>query len=287
MFNHNHNNGSPHPQNNRGGRAPDVRAHNGNSQYPSNNNSNRGGGGGGSDAGLQMLPIHHSPATPRYGGNGQHNVNTVSPLDRSATRTLGLSNNNSGNLRPLPPNPVEEAQIMRQRSQGQIYPTTGVQNVSFAATQAPPMPMQMPIPISMPAQHTPPHSNGGYNFANPNQGFGSHSNMTPPASYPYFAPQNNSPTLHYGPAPIRQARRYKTTKKVTLTEGNLVLDCPVPTKLLDLLPKKDEDEFTSMRYTAVTCDPNDFSHQNYTLRPKMLNRETELFIVMTMYNVSV
>ncbi|KAF9298668.1 Chitin synthase, class 1 [Linnemannia elongata] len=172
---------------------------------------------------------------------------------------------------------------MRQRSQGQIYPTAGVQNVSFATTQAPPMPMQMPIPISMPAQHTPPHPNGGYNFANPNQGFGSHSNMTPPA-YPYFAPQNSSPTLHFGPAPIRQARRYKTTKKVTLTEGNLVLDCPVPTKLLDLLPKKDEDEFTSMRYTAVTCDPNDFSHQNYTLRPKILNRQTELFIVMTMYN---
>ena len=85
---------------------------------------------------------------------------------------------------------------------------------------------------------------------------------------------------------MRQARRYKTTKKVTLTQGNLVLDCPVPTKLLDVLPRKAEDEFTSMRYTAVTCDPNDFAHQNYTLRPKMLNRETELFIVMTMYNVS-
>jgi hypothetical protein len=280
MYNHNHNNSSP---NNRGGRTPDHRAQTaGNSPYPSNNaNIHRGG----SDAGLQMLPIHHSPTTPRYAGNGQHNINTVSPLDRSATRTLGLSSN-TGSPRALPPSPGDEAQIVRQRSQGQIYPAAGVQNVSFAATQAPPMPM--PIPISMPTQHTtpPPHSHVGYNFSNPNQGFGSHSNMAPPASYPYFPPQNNSPTLHYGPVPIRQARRYKTTKKVTLTQGNLVLDCPVPTKLLDVLPKKNEDEFTSMRYTAVTCDPNDFSQQNYTLRPKMLNRETELFIVMTMYNVS-
>lgn len=282
MLNHNYNNSSP---NNRGGRTPDHRAHTaGNPPYPPNNtNINRGG----SDAGLQMLPIHHSPTTPRYAGNGQHNINTVSPLDRSATRTLGFSNNNTGSPRPLPPNPVDDAQIIRQRSQGQIYPQTPTVGVSFATTQAPPMPMPMAIPISIPAQHTaPPHSNGAYNFSNPNQGFGSQSNMTPPASYPYFPPQNNSPTLHYGPVPMRQARRYKTTKKVTLTQGNLVLDCPVPTKLLDVLPKKNEDEFTSMRYTAVTCDPNDFSQQNYTLRPKMLNRETELFIVMTMYNVS-
>ncbi|KAF9101746.1 Chitin synthase, class 1 [Mortierella sp. GBA35] len=220
-----------------------------------------------------MLPIHHSLSTPRYGGN------TVAPVG-STTRS-----NSNNNLRPLP-NPADEAQIIRQRSQGQIYPqapTAGVQNVSFSTPA--PMNMPMPVPISMPAQqqqHTPPHSNGGYNFAT--HGYGPNSNMAPPNSYPFFPPQNYSPTMHYGPVPIRQARRYKTTKKVTLTQGNLVLDCPVPTKLLDVLPRKNEDEFTTMRYTAVTCDPNDFSHQNYALRPKMLNRETELFIVMTMYN---
>ncbi|KAF9363063.1 Chitin synthase, class 1 [Mortierella sp. NVP85] len=114
-------------------------------------------------------------------------------------------------------------------------------------------------------------------------GYGSQSVMTPPTSYPYYLPQNSG-TLHFGPAPLKQTRRYKTTKKVTLTQGNLVLDCPVPTKLLDVLPRKNGDEFTTMRYTAVTCDPNEFKRQNYTLRPKLLNRETELFIVMTMYN---
>jgi chitin synthase len=43
------------------------------------------------------------------------------------------------------------------------------------------------------------------------------------------------------------------------------------------------DEFTKMRYTAVTCDPDDFMRQNYTLRPSS-RRKTELFIVLTMYN---
>ncbi|RKP24984.1 chitin synthase-domain-containing protein, partial [Syncephalis pseudoplumigaleata] len=39
-----------------------------------------------------------------------------------------------------------------------------------------------------------------------------------------------------------------------------------------------------MRYTACTCDPNEFISQRYTLRPVLYGRETELFIVMTMYN---
>ncbi|KAG9067594.1 Chitin synthase, class 2 [Linnemannia hyalina] len=46
-----------------------------------------------------------------------------------------------------------------------------------------------------------------------------------PASYPYLAPQNNSPTLHYGPAPTRQAHRCKSTKKVTLTPPVQILFC--------------------------------------------------------------
>ncbi|KAG1450422.1 hypothetical protein G6F56_008354 [Rhizopus delemar] len=39
-----------------------------------------------------------------------------------------------------------------------------------------------------------------------------------------------------------------------------------------------------MRYTAATCDPADFEKQNYKLRQNLLGRETELFIVLTMYN---
>lgn len=75
-------------------------------------------------------------------------------------------------------------------------------------------------------------------------------------------------------------------KRVKLTRGNLVLDCPVPTKYLQNAPIKDSKEFTHMRYTAATCDPKDFATEGYTLRQQLLGRETELFIVLTMYNVS-
>lgn len=39
-----------------------------------------------------------------------------------------------------------------------------------------------------------------------------------------------------------------------------------------------------MRYTAATCDPDEFMRKKYTLRPYLYGRRTELFIVMTMYN---
>lgn len=59
-----------------------------------------------------------------------------------------------------------------------------------------------------------------------------------------------------------------------------MLDCPVPTKYLDAVPKRDAKEFTHMRYTAATCDPSEFVSQGYTLRQALLGRQTELFIVM-------
>ncbi|RUS11928.1 hypothetical protein BC937DRAFT_87943 [Endogone sp. FLAS-F59071] len=53
-------------------------------------------------------------------------------------------------------------------------------------------------------------------------------------------------THHVGPAPRRQVRRYKTTKRVELVRGNLVLDCQVPSKLLASVERKREKEFTHM-----------------------------------------
>jgi chitin synthase len=60
----------------------------------------------------------------------------------------------------------------------------------------------------------------------------------------------------------------------------------VSTQLLDLCAHKDGREFTHMRYSAVTCDPNDFKDNGFTLRQVHYDppRRTELFIVMTMYN---
>ena len=93
-------------------------------------------------------------------------------------------------------------------------------------------------------------------------------------------------TRHYGPAPLQpQPRRLKAMakKQVQLVQGNLVLDNPVPSKLTSFLPRRDP-EFTHMRYTAATCDPDDFATDGYTLRPALLGRETQLFIAVTMYN---
>jgi len=70
----------------------------------------------------------------------------------------------------------------------------------------------------------------------------------PPTAVPGTA-EIQSPqmdTKHYGPAPAgRQVRRRKTKKKVPLTKGHLVLDLPVPSRLL--LPYKPEPEMTHTR----------------------------------------
>ena len=98
---------------------------------------------------------------------------------------------------------------------------------------------------------------------------------------------------HYGPAPAgRQERRrgarqaQMAKKEVRLINGELILECKIPTILYSFLPRRDEIEFTHMRYTAVTCDPDKFVEQGYKLRQNIGStmRETELFICVTMYN---
>ena len=96
----------------------------------------------------------------------------------------------------------------------------------------------------------------------------------------------------YGEAPMgKQARRgarqaQMTKKEVRLINGELILECKIPTILYSFLPRRDDIEFTHMRYTAVTCDPDDFIDRGYKLRQNMgrTTRETELLICVTMYN---
>lgn len=97
---------------------------------------------------------------------------------------------------------------------------------------------------------------------------------------------------HYGPAPdgAQQRRGVRapqmSRKEVPLINGELVLECKIPTILYSFLPRRNEVEFTHMRYTAVTCDPDDFVERGYKLRQCIgkTMRETELFICVTMYN---
>ncbi|KAL1672473.1 chitin synthase [Schizophyllum commune] len=96
-------------------------------------------------------------------------------------------------------------------------------------------------------------------------------------------PETPVETRHFGPAPSgRIVRRRKTKKRVQLTNGNYVVDLDVPPKLV--LPRKGVPETMRTRYTAVTCDPDDFERSGFFLRQNEMARQTELFIVITMYN---
>ena len=109
-----------------------------------------------------------------------------------------------------------------------------------------------------------------------------------PEEPPPFQGDLNAPPPESTPTP-QPIRRWKTVKEVQLFNGNLVLDCPIPPKLLKEVPHAEppgRDEFTHMRYTAATCDPADFYEERFTLRQRLFAkpRVTELFIVVTMYN---
>ncbi|KAK4168929.1 glycosyltransferase [Cladorrhinum sp. PSN259] len=86
-------------------------------------------------------------------------------------------------------------------------------------------------------------------------------------------------------------KRY-ATRKVKLVQGSVLsIDYPVPSAIRNAVQPKYRDaegnneEFVKMRYTAATCDPNDFTLKNgYDLRPRMYNRHTELLIAITYYN---
>ncbi|KAH9837347.1 chitin synthase [Rhodofomes roseus] len=166
-------------------------------------------------------------------------------------------------------------------------------------------------PPVAPQQHYAPSNQGYY------QDYDAHSNWETKSAKSYHSGYSNSqahlvhdypadaipplPPLPYQTAqlnypPMQQMRpgvgwsdarekllKQRVVKQIELKEGNLVLDMPAPSFIV---PKgmEDSEEMTKLRYTAATCDPDDFMRKKYSLRPYLYNRHTELFIVMTMYN---
>jgi len=93
--------------------------------------------------------------------------------------------------------------------------------------------------------------------------------------------------------PAAGGMKRSQTRKVKLVHGAVLsADYPVPSAIQNAVQAKyrndleaGSEEFTHMRYTAATCDPNDFTLKNgYNLRPAMYNRHTELLIAITYYN---
>lgn len=115
---------------------------------------------------------------------------------------------------------------------------------------------------------------------------------TPPVpAMPYqqqsYPPQR--PAVHHAAstggwsAAKEKLMRRRSVKQVQLFQGNLVLDVDVPTAIIPA-GKQGAEEFSKLRYTAATCDPDQFMTSRYSLRQYLWGRQTELFIVMTMYN---
>ncbi|KAK7214481.1 hypothetical protein V2G26_002484 [Clonostachys chloroleuca] len=114
----------------------------------------------------------------------------------------------------------------------------------------------------------------------------------PPISPVSEAPGDSQelPVLQRAEIPGGTSLRRRNTRMVKLVKGSVLsADYPVPSAIKNALEPQyrdsGEDEFLKMRYTAATCDPNDFTIQKgYDLRPRMLNRHTELLIAITYYN---
>ncbi|KAJ5622682.1 Chitin synthase C [Penicillium herquei] len=83
-------------------------------------------------------------------------------------------------------------------------------------------------------------------------------------------------------------RRY-ATRKIKLVQGFVLsADYPVPSAIQNAMQKEYREgeeygeEFSHIRYTAATCDPDEFIMRNgYNLRPAMYSRHTELLIAIT------
>ncbi|KAF8625346.1 hypothetical protein AX17_006888 [Amanita inopinata Kibby_2008] len=87
----------------------------------------------------------------------------------------------------------------------------------------------------------------------------------------------------------RQAIKRGVTRKVKLTKGHFIAEYPVPTAIHNATEKHYSSvtttEFSHMRYTAATCDPDDFTEANgWSLRTKQYRRETEILIAVTSFN---
>lgn len=171
---------------------------------------------------------------------------------------------------------------------GPERPTSGYSLTETYLSETPPI-TQHRSTSTYPDENYPPH-----NVADQMRGSStSPAYMSQNASSPHVQSDiNSTEAWRQRQAPLGNIRRYKT-RKIKLEQGSVLsVDYPVPSAVQNAIqPKYREqtelgtEEFTHMRYTAATCDPNEFTLQNgYNLRPAMYHRHTELLIAITYYN---
>jgi len=98
------------------------------------------------------------------------------------------------------------------------------------------------------------------------------------------APRPSSPGLS-GSTHWHQVRNNllarRVVKHIPLHNGNLVMDVPVPKGVVPPNPGSlgaETGEMEKLRYSAATCDPDDFMRKKFTLRQYLYGRKTELFV---------
>lgn len=93
--------------------------------------------------------------------------------------------------------------------------------------------------------------------------------------------QLNHPQRNY----IRRGKsEIRKTLSIAPNKNILKLDNPIPRGLLEILPRRNSPEFTEMRYTACTAEPDNYVAEGYSLRFAEMNRECQITICITMYN---
>ncbi|KAK9464315.1 chitin synthase-domain-containing protein [Lipomyces arxii] len=89
---------------------------------------------------------------------------------------------------------------------------------------------------------------------------------------------------------VRNLQRYGTRRVKIVGNNVFSTEYIVPSAVKNGIERQYRDlesgasEFTHMRYTAASCDPDEFIGNGYTLRQKMYDRKTELLIAITYYN---
>ena len=237
-----------------------------------------------------------------YGGNG-HQMNNMAQnnVRRHPQMNMNPQLRYNQTYRP-PPHSDDEAEhaLLNQNSTYQGHyddhhgrPLTPGQesvytlNESYAGGDPSKLPPtnynQSYDPSSQPYDQT--YNSSGYTLNN------GQPNM-PPAPSPYERSDSTEAWRQRQVGASQSLKRY-ATRKVKLVQGSVLsIDYPVPSAIQNAIQAKyrndlegGSEEFTHMRYTAATCDPDEFTLKNgYNLRPAMYNRHTELLIAITYYN---
>ncbi|KAJ3401775.1 Chitin synthase, class 2 [Chytriomyces hyalinus] len=82
---------------------------------------------------------------------------------------------------------------------------------------------------------------------------------------------------------LKRKQTIMVPTKVELENGHFIVDTPISQRYLENVRYAKSDEFTHLRYTAATTEPNDFA-ATYSLRQKLGARKTKIAVVCTMYN---